>query len=156
VSPEYSAALTVLRQQRGLLDQAITALEMLTGERPTPSVTHVLVEPARPQRLLAAARQVKRKYTRKAVAKTAPAAIAPKARDTRVTPPSNDDEDMVYAAIKSFGGSARKEQVAAKTKLTNTRLVNAKNRMVHRGELTVAGHARAARWVLPGGPKEAP
>lgn len=151
MSGPHSVKLDELRRQRGLIDQAITALEYLNGDRAMPeqgaAYTAVVVEPKAPQRLLPPA---KRKYTRRK--KTV-------VKDTKLTTPapavpSVSDNDAVLKAVKALGGEATRDQVVKHTKLPVERVSRAKERLVAAGKLEVKGWARASRWSLPGAKEE--
>lgn len=164
-NPKYSVTLQHLRQQRGVLDQAITALELLNGERPMPEVPHVLVEPVRPQKLLTAARRVKRKYTRRkktaaappaaAAAVSTPAPVAQKAKSSSPGRQQNVDDDNALLHVLGKRGSLKPNEAAQLTQVPLPRLLRAKGRLQSRGEVIVTGWARGARWSLPAA-KEAP
>ena len=158
MSPKFAAALQELRQQRGLLDQAITALEMINGERPLPEVTVTrLVEPERPRKMLTAVRQAKRKYTRRAGAVTAPAATravesAPQPKvDGRASSTAVHDAAAI-AALKKHGDMAPDalRKVLGINDETGRALFARLKRL---GRVAVIGAGRGTRYALP---KEAP
>ena len=152
--PKFTATLQELRQQRGLLDQAITALEMINGERPLPEITQ-LVEPARSPKLLAAARRMKRKYTRRAVA-TTPAPSPSPAPKARVAAQSGNGDDIV-SIVRDAGGSITPRVLMTKLKLKDLASVRHRTApLLKNRQLIALGATLNRRLALPGSAKEAP
>lgn len=137
MSSPYKTALEVLRQQRGLIDQAITAMEILSGERPAPSLEGALMVPvapaATPPRALPAA---KPKADRRVVAR--------QTEDDTLTA----DAEAVMKVLRLANAPMRPKDVIARCKLTKERSVKAKRTLERRGLILVAGRSHASRWTL--------
>lgn len=147
----HTATLEELRQQRGLLDQAITALEILDGERPLPSPVASAHEYFRS--VVAAEKPVARKQIPAATAAQVPASY----RTQRRFDVATDADEAIMAVLRRTQTPMKPRDVMRQAKVAKASALRAKQRLVLSGQMVCTGRTLTARWALPAPPaKEAP